>query len=162
MLLHSAASVASSAGPSRRPTSSAPIGSPAWTTGVATQEMRAQASRRGSVRQARGASTSVENTGARRSTARAAGAPPPRASSSVPTSPAGQPSPATSRRRASPSTCKKTAARSAPAEALATAATRAIASGTEVASSRPRKAARAFRSLVLMLSPEAGTGVPTR
>jgi hypothetical protein len=35
-----------------------------------------------------------------------------------------------------------------------------MASGTAVASSRPRKAARAFRSLVLMLSPEAGTGVP--
>ena len=32
--------------------------------------------------------------------------------------------------------------------------------GTAVASSRPRKAARAFRSLVLMLSPEAGTEVP--
>ena len=52
MLLHSAASVAPSAGPSRRPTSRAPIGSPAWTTGVATQEVRAQASRRGSVAQA--------------------------------------------------------------------------------------------------------------
>ena len=42
------------------------------------------------------------------------------------------------------------------------AATCAIASWTEVASSRPRKAARALRSLVLMSSPEAGTGVPTR
>ena len=86
---HSAASVPPSAGPSRRPTSRAPIASPAWTTGVATQEARAQASRRGSVGQARCASTSVESTGARRSRARAAGAPPPRASSSVPTSPGG-------------------------------------------------------------------------
>ena len=48
MLLHSAASVAPSAGPSRRPTSKAPIGSPTWGMGVATQEVRA--SRRGSRR----------------------------------------------------------------------------------------------------------------
>ena len=63
MLLHSAASVAPSAGPSRRPTSRAPIGSPAWTTGVATHEMRAQVSRRGSVGQARCAATSVDEHG---------------------------------------------------------------------------------------------------
>ena len=154
MLLHSAASVAPSAGPSRRPTSSAPIGSPTWGIGIATQEVRA--SRRGSVAQAPSASPSVESTGALSSRARAAGAPAPRASSSVPTSPAGQPSPAARRRRASPSTRRKTAARSAPTEALAMAATCAVASGTEVASSKPRKAARALRSLVLMSSPESG------
>ena len=49
----------------------------------------AQTSRRGSVAQATSASTSVESTGARRSRARAAGAPSPRASSRVPTSPGG-------------------------------------------------------------------------
>ena len=151
-LPHSAASVPPSAGPSRRPTSSAPIGSPTWGMGIAAQEVRVF--RRGSVAQHRCASTSVESTGARRSTARAAGAPSLETSSSVPTRPAGQPSPATSRRRASPSTRRKTAARSPPAEALAMAATCAIASWTEAASSRPRKAARAFRSLVLMSSPD--------
>ena len=151
---HSAASVPSSAGPLRRPTSSAPIGSPARTIGTAAHEVRA--SRSGSVAQTPGATTSVESSAARRSTARAAGAPSPRASSRVPTSPAGQPSPAARRRRASPSTRTKTAARSAPAEALAMAATCAIAPGTEVAPSRPRRAAWALRSLVLMSSPRIG------
>ena len=112
MLLHSAASVAPSAGPSRRPTSRAPIGSPAWSIGVATQEVRA-ASRRGSVAQALSASTSVESTGA---LAREPGRPGRRRPGRAPACPpvprdSRRPRPA--RRRSSPSTRRKTAARSA-------------------------------------------------
>ena len=152
MLPHSAASVAPSAGPSRRPTSSAPIGSPAWTMGVATQEVRA--SRRGSVAQAperldlggehgrpplegqggRGTVAQGELQGAHQPGGTAVARDQPQARLAVdPQEDRGQ---------------------VGAGEALAMAATCAIASWTEVASSRPRKAARAPRSLVLMSSPE--------